>query len=65
MQLIKTLPNEILGLLILVTAAGAGLYFTEIEEFWLALVTALSLFVIMHVRTHKDLESEAQEKPSP
>jgi hypothetical protein len=65
MELIKTLPNEILGLLILVTAAGAGFYFTEITEFWLAVATALSLFLIMHIRTHKVLDSRAEEKPSP
>jgi len=62
---LKTLPAEIVGLFILVSAFSTKLFLTEVSDFWLSLVTAIVLFVIMHVRTHLVVETTAKEKPSP
>jgi len=65
MTIFKTLPAEILGLSVLVAAALTRIILPEIAEFWLALATAITLFLIMHIRTRLILEAEAKEKPSP
>ena len=65
MTILKILPAEMLGLFVLVSAALTGVFFPELSEFWLALATAITLFVIMHIRTHLVLDAEAKEKPSP
>ena len=65
MTILRNLPPELLGLSVLCSASLAGLFFPELSEFWLALATAITLFVIMHIRTHLVLDVEAKEKPSP
>jgi len=54
-----------LGLSVLVSAALTRLVLPEISDFWLALATAITLFVIMQIRTHLVWEAVAKEKPSP
>jgi len=65
MMILRNLPAELLGLSVLVSAAVTGLFFPELSDFWLALATAIALFVIMQIRTHLVLEASAEEKPSP
>ncbi len=65
MTMLKYLPAELLGLSVLVSAAMIRLFFPEVSEFWLALATAITLFVMMQVRTHLVLDVAAKEKPSP
>jgi hypothetical protein len=65
MTMFRTVPAEMLGLFVLVSGALTGILFPEISDFWLALATAIALFVIMHVRTHLVLDVPAKEKPSP
>ncbi len=65
MTLLKYLPAELLGLLVLVSAMLTRLFILEVSDFWLALATAITLFVIMQIRTHLVLDVAAKEKPSP
>ena len=65
MTIFKNLPAEILGLFVLVSAALTGIILPEVSDFWLALATAITLFVIMQIRTHLVLDVPAKEKPSP
>ena len=65
MPILKYLPAEMLGLSVLVSAGLTRIFFPEISDFWLALATAITLFVIMQIRTHLVLEAVAKEKPSP
>ena len=65
MTILKTIPAELLGLFVLVSAGLMGICFPEVSEFWLALATAITLFVIMQIRTHLELEAAAKEKPLP
>ena len=65
MTILRNLPAELLGLSVLVSASLTGLCFPELSEFWLALATAITLFVIMQIRTHLVLDVAAEEKPSP
>ena len=63
--ILRYLPAEMLGLTVLVSTLLTRLYFPEISDFWLAVATAITLFVIMHIRTHLVLDVAAKEKPSP
>ena len=65
MMVLRNLPAEMLGLLVLVSAAIIGISLPEISDFWLALATAITLFLIMQIRTHLVLDTAAKEKPSP
>ena len=65
MTILRNLPAELLGLSVLVSASLTGLFFPELSEFCLALATAITLFVIMQIRTHLVLDVAAKEKPSP
>lgn len=65
MTLLKYLPAELLGLFVLVSAMLTRLFILEVSDFWLALATAITLFVIMQIRTHLVLDVAAKEKPSP
>ncbi len=65
MTMLKYLPAELLGLFVLVSAMLTRIFFPEVLDFWLALATSITLFVIMHIRTHLVLDVEAKEKPSP
>ena len=65
MTILKTLPAELSGLIILVSTIATGLFFPEVSDFWLALAAAITLFLMMHVKTHMDVNTEANEKPSP
>ena len=65
MTILRNLPAEMLGLSVLVSTVLTGVFFPEVSEFWLALATAITLFVIMHIKTHLVLDVAAKEKPSP
>ncbi len=65
MTILKNVPAEILGLFVLVSVAMIRIILPEVSEFWLALATAITLFVIMQVRTHLVLGGGTKEKPSP
>ncbi len=65
MTILKTLPAELLGLVVLVTAAMTRLFFPEVSDFWLALAAAITLFAIMQIRAHVVFDNAAKEKPSP
>ena len=65
MTILRNIPAEMLGLSVLVSAVMAGIFFPDVSEFWLALATAITLFVIMHIRSHLVLDVAAKEKPSP
>jgi hypothetical protein len=64
MTILKNLPAEILGLFVLVSAASTRIIFPQISEFWLALATAITLFVIMNIRSHL-VQAASKEKASP
>jgi len=65
MTIFRNLPDEMLGLFVLVSAVLIGIFLPEVSEFWMALATAITLFVIMHIKTHLVLDAAAKEKPSP
>jgi hypothetical protein len=52
MQLFKTISAEFIGLLFLIVSAAAALLIPEVSDFWLALATAISLFLFMYLRIH-------------
>ncbi len=64
-MIIKILPAELMGLIVLISAIVTEKIFPEISDFWLALATAITLFLIMHVRTHMEVNAAGKEKPSP
>jgi len=64
MNAFRSLPAEILGLVILVFALATKIYFSEIQDFWLALGTGAALFLAMHVRSYLSLKMTAKDKPS-
>lgn len=63
MTVLRTLPNEMLGFLILVSGILTKQSVPDIEEFWLALATAITLFLIMHMRSRLSFAANAQAKP--
>ena len=65
MNTFRSLPAEMLGLFILVFAIVTKISFSEIQDFWLALVTGAALFLAMHVRSYLSLKMTAKDKPSP
>ena len=65
MTIFRNLPAELLGLFVLFSAVLVGIFFPEVSEFWMALATAITLFVIMHIKTKLVLDVAAKEKPSP
>jgi hypothetical protein len=66
MTALNSLPDEMLGFFILlVSGVLAKLLCPEIGEFWLALVTAIALFLIMHVRSRLIFPATPKETPSP
>jgi len=60
----RSLPAEMLGSFILVAAIVPKIFFPTVSEFWLALVTAITLFLIMHIRAQLLLNATAKEKLS-
>ena len=62
MAIFRSLPAELLGLSVIVLAALTKLILPEISDFWLAFATAITLFVIMQVRTRLVLDEAAEEK---
>ena len=60
----RSLPAEMLGSFILVAAIVTKIFFPAVSEFWLALVTAITLFLIMHIRAQLLLNATAKEKLS-
>ena len=46
------IPTEIIGLFILISAIAVRLHFPGLADFWLALATAIALFLIMHIRSY-------------
>ena len=65
MKILQTLPDELFGFFIPTSAVVARLVFPEFGDFWLALVTAVSLFLIMHIRSQPSLKAAPKEKSSP
>ena len=63
MRALTFLPEEMLGFFILVSGVAGKLVCPEIEDFWFALVTAMALFLIMHVRSRLTLTAEPKETP--
>ena len=61
----RSLPAEMVGSFVLVAAIVTRLFLPAVSEFWLALVTAITLFLMMHIRTQLLLNATAKEKPSP
>ena len=60
----RSLSAEMLGSFILVAAIVTKIFFPAVSEFWLALVTAITLFLIMHIRAQLLLNATAKEKLS-
>ncbi len=52
MKVFGTFSSEIVGLFFLLISATATVAFPGIADFWLALATAITLFLIMYVRLH-------------
>jgi hypothetical protein len=65
MSALNSLPDEMLGFFILVSGALAKLLRPEIGDFWLALATALTLFLVMHVRSRSIFMATPKETPTP
>ncbi len=61
---LRSLSAEILGSFALVAAIVTRIFLPAVSEFWLALGTAITLFLIMHIRTRLLLNATAKEKPS-
>jgi hypothetical protein len=52
MQRLKTISVEIIGLVILIVSTAATLTVPDVGDFWLALATAITLFLLMYLRLH-------------
>ena len=65
MKVFKILPAEIMGLFVVVSAVLIRIIFPEVSEFWLALATAITLFVLMQIRSLVVVDAPSKEKPSP
>jgi len=65
MNILQNLPDELLGLIILTSALVARLIFPEFGDFWWALVTAVSLFLIMQLRSRSSLKPAPKENSTP
>jgi hypothetical protein len=63
MTVLKTLPSEMLGFAVLVSGTLAKLSVPDIEDFWLALATAIALFLIMHMRSRLSFAANTEAKP--
>ena len=61
MTVLKTLPNEMAGFLVLVSGILTKLSAPDIEDFWFALATAIALFLIMHMRSRLRFAANTQE----
>jgi hypothetical protein len=59
MNVFKMVSAEIIGLALLIASASATLMVPGIGEFWLAVATAVTLFLLMYLRLH--FESSARE----
>jgi hypothetical protein len=63
MTVLKTLSDEMLGFFILVSGIVMKMSFPDVADFWLALVTAITLFLIMHIRSHSGFAADTEENP--
>ncbi len=52
MKIFTTLTTEMMGSIIFVLVLATRMLFPETEEFWLALATAISLFLSIHIRSY-------------
>lgn len=64
-KIFNSLSAEMVGLIFILVSAAAAMTFPEVADFWLALATAITLFVIMYVRSHPGVKTAAEEKTSP
>ncbi len=65
MTALKSLPDEMLSFFVLVSGVLTKILCPEIGEFWIALATALILFLILHVRLRSISPATPKETPTP
>ncbi len=65
MMVLKNLSPEIIGLVFLLVSSAISLSLPRGEDFWLAVATAISLFLIMFVQLNLSKPApEEDKKPS-
>ncbi|MFZ1107561.1 MAG: hypothetical protein WAN43_04335 [Rhodomicrobium sp.] len=64
MQVFKTISVEIIGLAVLILSTAATLTVPDVGEFWLALATAITLFLLMYIRLHYESPAPKREEAS-
>jgi hypothetical protein len=52
MNVFKMLSAEIIGLIFLIISAAATLTVPDVADFWIALATAITLFLLMYLHLH-------------
>jgi hypothetical protein len=64
MQVLKTISVEFIGLVFLVVSAAITTTLPDIADFWLALATAITLFLLMYLRIHYSRSPSEREEVS-
>lgn len=65
MKRVMSIPVEIIGIFILLSAPIMKLYFPELADFWLAVVAAIALFLVMHIRSYLATKVRPEQNPLP
>ncbi len=65
MTVFKTLSADVIGFAFILASAAVTMWFPEVPDFWLALATSITLFLIMYIRPREYLETLAEEKTTP
>lgn len=64
MKVLTTLSPEIIGLFFLLISSALSLSLAGVEDFWLAVATAITLFLIMFIRLNlSEAAPEEDKKP--
>jgi hypothetical protein len=65
MKVLTTLSPEIIGLIFLLVSSAISLSLPKGEDFWLAVATSISLFLIMFIRLNLSEAAPKEDKKAP
>jgi hypothetical protein len=64
MKVLSTVSPEIIGLFFLLVSSVLSVSLTGVEDFWIAVATAITLFLIMFIRQNlSEAAPEEDKKP--
>jgi len=65
MKIHQALSSEVIGLVFVLISAAFTILLPGVADFWLALATAITLFLVMFVRSYLRLDAAVEQKSPP